>query len=112
MPIDDQSKVSCPRLWSSSPWPHTSPQHWSSILSLYNISLAGNYLTVLPPLRLTMAVSPDRARTLRRPGDEDAGGWSGTGAGQWQALVAALDPVDLSSAHGKFLSIENTLPFF
>ncbi|XP_055531679.1 sterol regulatory element-binding protein cleavage-activating protein [Wyeomyia smithii] len=64
--------------------------HWSSILKQYNISLSGRYVTVLPAIKLSHAVSPQVALKLRNP-DEQAPHHF-----QWKALAAALDPLDLN----------------
>ncbi|XP_053690026.1 sterol regulatory element-binding protein cleavage-activating protein [Sabethes cyaneus] len=64
--------------------------HWSSILKQYNISLSGRYVTVLPSIKLSHAVSPQVAIKLRNP-DEQAPHHF-----QWKALAAALDPLDLN----------------
>uniref|UniRef100_A0A1Q3F4Q8 Sterol regulatory element-binding protein cleavage-activating protein n=1 Tax=Culex tarsalis TaxID=7177 RepID=A0A1Q3F4Q8_CULTA len=66
--------------------------HWSSILKQYNVSLSGRYVTVLPSIKLSHAVSPQVAQKLRNP-DEKAPHHF-----QWKALAAALDPLDLNDA--------------
>ncbi|KAL1398702.1 hypothetical protein pipiens_020132, partial [Culex pipiens pipiens] len=66
--------------------------HWSSILKQYNVSLSGRYVTVLPSIKLSHAVSPQIAQKLRNP-DEKAPHHF-----QWKALAAALDPLDLNDA--------------
>lgn len=37
------------------------------LFGLYNISLSGQYVSVLPPIRLSLAISPETARRLRHP---------------------------------------------
>uniref|UniRef100_A0A2M4A5S6 Sterol regulatory element-binding protein cleavage-activating protein n=1 Tax=Anopheles triannulatus TaxID=58253 RepID=A0A2M4A5S6_9DIPT len=64
--------------------------HWSSILKQYNVSLSGRYVTVLPAIKLSHAVSPQTAVTLRNA-DEKAPHHF-----QWKALAVALDPLDFS----------------
>ncbi|XP_055621580.1 sterol regulatory element-binding protein cleavage-activating protein isoform X2 [Toxorhynchites rutilus septentrionalis] len=66
--------------------------HWSSILKQYNVSLSGRYVTVLPSIKLSHAVSPQAALTLRNPEEKAPHHF------QWKALAAALDPLDLSDA--------------
>nr|CAD7427831.1 unnamed protein product [Timema monikensis] len=73
-------------------WHNLSPYHWPSILSLYNISLAGQYISILPCMRISHVVTPDQARHLRNP-EEKAQHF------EWQSLAAALDPLDFS--HGE-----------
>ncbi|KFB47933.1 hypothetical protein ZHAS_00015995 [Anopheles sinensis] len=66
--------------------------HWSSILKQYNVSLSGRYVTVLPPIKLSHAVSPQTALQLRNV-DEKAPHHF-----QWKALAVALDPLDFNDA--------------
>ena len=37
------------------------------LFNLYNISLSGQYVSVLPPILLSLAISPETARRLRHP---------------------------------------------
>ncbi|XP_055613113.1 sterol regulatory element-binding protein cleavage-activating protein [Uranotaenia lowii] len=62
--------------------------HWSSILKQYNISLSGRYVTVLPSIKLSHAVSPQVALRLRNPEEKPPHHF------QWKAFAAALDPLD------------------
>lgn len=66
-----------------------SPHHWGAILSHYNESLAGRHVAVLPPLLLSQRVAPERAAALRHPDERDPPPL------RWQALAAALDPIDM-----------------
>jgi hypothetical protein len=72
------------------PWKRLSHYHWPAILSLYNISLSGHYISILPPIRLSHTVPSERARALRNPDEKAAQHF------QWQTLAAALDPLDFS----------------
>ncbi|VVD04138.1 unnamed protein product [Leptidea sinapis] len=63
--------------------------HWAAVLSQYNASLAGRHLVVLPALLLSHRVSPDAAAAARLPRQRDPPPL------RWQALAAALDPIDL-----------------
>lgn len=72
------------------PWRRLSHYHWPAILSLYNISLSGHYISILPPIRLSHAVSSEQARALRNPNEKAVQHF------QWHALAAALDPLDFS----------------
>lgn len=67
------------------------PYHWSSILSQYNQSLCGRYIVVLPPQLFSCRISPEVAISLRNPDEKDPPTL------RWQALAAALDPIDLTS---------------
>ncbi|XP_035792380.1 sterol regulatory element-binding protein cleavage-activating protein-like [Anopheles albimanus] len=64
--------------------------HWSSILKQYNVSLSGRYVTVLPAIKLSHAVSPQTAVTLRNAEEKAPHHF------QWKALAVALDPLDFS----------------
>ncbi|XP_076236809.1 SREBP cleavage activating protein isoform X2 [Calliopsis andreniformis] len=71
------------------PWNRLSLYHWSSILSMYNISAAGGRITILPTIKLSHAVSPQLAKQISNPNDVQHF--------QWQSLAtAALDPLDFS----------------
>jgi hypothetical protein len=72
------------------PWRRLSHYHWPAILSLYNISVSGHYISILPPIRLSHTVSSEEARSLRNPNEKAMQHF------QWQALAAALDPLDFS----------------
>ena len=47
--------------------PHT---HWPLLFGLYNVSLYKSYITVLPPIELSMLISPETAKELRHPQEE------------------------------------------
>ncbi len=47
--------------------PHT---HWPALFALYNTSVYGGYVSILPPVHVSLAVSPDAARQLRHPQEE------------------------------------------
>nr|XP_018911050.1 PREDICTED: sterol regulatory element-binding protein cleavage-activating protein [Bemisia tabaci]XP_018911059.1 PREDICTED: sterol regulatory element-binding protein cleavage-activating protein [Bemisia tabaci] len=92
------------------PWRKLSHHHWSTILSLYNNSVSGSYVTVLPPIYLAHPISPDRAKAMRNPHEKVV-------EFQWQSLAVALDPLDFSdsninmklgskSRHGSLLSTD------
>ena len=72
------------------PWDRLSPYHWAAILSLYNISASGHYVSILPAIRLSHVISPQDALHLRNPNERAAQHF------QWQTLAAALDPLDFS----------------
>jgi hypothetical protein len=72
------------------PWRRLSHYHWPAILSLYNISLSGHYISILPPIRLSHIVSSEHAHALRNPNEKVVQHF------QWHALAAALDPLDFS----------------
>ena len=53
--------------------PHT---HWPTLFSYYNISLRGNYLSMLPPILLSIPVTPEDARAFHHPQDPNNVPWS------------------------------------
>lgn len=71
------------------PWNRLSPYHWSSILAMYNVSIAGGRVTILPTIKLSYAVNPQFVKQISNPNDAQHF--------QWQSLAtAALDPLDFS----------------
>ncbi|XP_023037735.1 sterol regulatory element-binding protein cleavage-activating protein [Drosophila willistoni] len=64
--------------------------HWSTIMKQYNVSLSGQYVTLLPTIRLTHAITPELATLLRNPQEQLQQNF------QWKALAAALDPLDFN----------------
>lgn len=84
------------------PWRRLSHHHWPAILSMYNISVAGRYISILPSIRLSLSVTPDVARSLRNL-EEHTGQHF-----QWQALAVALDPLDFSDGENIKIPPEKT----
>lgn len=71
------------------PWNSLSLYHWSSILSMYNVSIAGGRVTILPTIKLSHAINPQLVKKISNPNDVQHF--------QWQSLAtAALDPLDFS----------------
>ncbi|TDG49175.1 hypothetical protein AWZ03_004475 [Drosophila navojoa] len=64
--------------------------HWSTIMKQYNVSLSGQYVALLPTIRLTHAISPELAALMRNPQEQLQQNF------QWKALAAALDPLDFN----------------
>lgn len=89
--VDDMFRL---KLSSYEPWKHLHPQHWLSVMSLYNISLSHRSVAMLPPLYLSHVVSPERAIVMRNP-QERAFQF------QWERLAAALDPLEFSEVNMK-----------
>ncbi|GLH11360.1 F-box/WD repeat-containing protein 7 [Gryllus bimaculatus] len=84
------------------PWRRLSHHHWPAILSLYNISVAGQYISILPSIRLSLAVTPDIARSVRNLEEHTVQHF------QWQALAAALDPLDFSDGESSKIPSQKT----
>lgn len=74
---------------------HLSNFHWASILKQYNISIHGRYVTILPTIRLSHAVSPDEVVPLRNVDEKQHPHF------QWKALAIALDPIDFVDTEDK-----------
>lgn len=56
---------------------------------MYNVSIAGGRVTILPTIKLSYAVSPQLAKQISNPNDVQHF--------QWQSFAtAALDPLDFS----------------
>ncbi|XP_072761424.1 sterol regulatory element-binding protein cleavage-activating protein [Anoplolepis gracilipes] len=71
------------------PWNSLSLYHWASILSMYNVSIAGGRVTILPTIKLSHAMNPQLVKQISNPNDVQHF--------QWQSLAtAALDPLDFS----------------
>ncbi|XP_075164889.1 SREBP cleavage activating protein [Haematobia irritans] len=64
--------------------------HWSTIMKQYNVSLKGRYVTILPTIKLSHAISPEKAVRGRNPQEKVVQNF------QWKALAAALDPLDFN----------------
>lgn len=52
-------------------WKLLSSQHWSALFGYYNISLYGRYISILPPIHLSIPVDPSEAISLRHPSESD-----------------------------------------
>ncbi|XP_023302628.2 sterol regulatory element-binding protein cleavage-activating protein [Lucilia cuprina] len=64
--------------------------HWPTIMKQYNVSLRGHYITILPTIKLSHAISPEKAVHGRNPYEKVVQNF------QWKALAAALDPLDFN----------------
>nr|XP_023029446.1 sterol regulatory element-binding protein cleavage-activating protein-like [Leptinotarsa decemlineata] len=90
------------------PWLKLSSRHWYAILKNYNVSLSGQTIAVLPNIKISHVVRPEQAVLLRNP-DEKYGEKF-----QWQALAAALDPIDFRDAESAGTSAmpQSEQPFY
>ena len=50
-------------------WQRLPFSHWPMLFGLYNMSLYGQHITILPPIRLSMTISPEVAISLRHPAE-------------------------------------------
>ncbi|OQV18690.1 Sterol regulatory element-binding protein cleavage-activating protein [Hypsibius exemplaris] len=50
-------------------------RHWPTLFGYYNISLAGKYISILPPISLTSVISPEQAVASRHPLDHKKTRW-------------------------------------
>lgn len=65
--------------------------HWAGILKQYNISISGHYVTILPSIKLSHVVPLEIALQVSNPFDK------APTSSKWNALTAALDPLDLNN---------------
>lgn len=70
--------------------------HWPVLMTLYNMSLTGKCITVLPAIRISHVVTPEEALTMRNPNEKME-------HFQWKTLAVALDPLDFSSSGISFM---------
>ena len=56
---------------NSNLWQLLSSQHWSALFNYYNISLSGKFITILPPILLSIPVDPEVAVLSRNPSESD-----------------------------------------
>lgn len=82
-----------------------SVHHWSSILSLYNITVTASYITILPTINVIHVVSPEVAASLRNPDEKGI-------KFRWQSLAVALDPLDFPGLHYLILLISFLYRYF
>ena len=71
-------------------WRRLSYRHWPDLLALYNFSLAGNSIALLPPIRLSIPVHPDRLANIRNNRDGEY-----LSRLRWKSLATALDSLDV-----------------
>ncbi|XP_071102680.1 sterol regulatory element-binding protein cleavage-activating protein-like [Haliotis cracherodii] len=68
---DEEETQGTPEHRNQESYLQLSPQHWPTLFSYYNISLAGRYITVLPPIRLSAIIDPQTAVDLRHSAEFD-----------------------------------------
>lgn len=71
-------------------WRRLSLYHWQVMMGVYNISLIGRYITVLPPITIAIPVKPEKAFSLRHPMESEQAKHF-----NWHALANAFEPIDL-----------------
>ncbi len=69
-------------------WRRLSYRHWPDLLALYNFSLAGSSVALLPPIRLSISVQPQQLAGVRNVKD-------GEYQSRWTSLASALDSLDV-----------------
>ncbi|XP_066301686.1 sterol regulatory element-binding protein cleavage-activating protein-like isoform X2 [Branchiostoma lanceolatum] len=52
------------------PWQDLSFRHWPKLFGCYNITLAGRYISILPPIHLSVVVPPDEAVDMRHHSEQ------------------------------------------
>lgn len=71
-------------------WRRLSYRHWPDLLAIYNFSLAGSCIALLPPIRLSIPVHPDRLVNVRNSRDGEY-----LSRSRWKSLATALDSLDV-----------------
>lgn len=71
-------------------WPRLSWYNWQFLLDMYNITVAGSYVSILQPIHLAHPVTPQEAMSLRESLDEDDISFPS----HWKSFAAVLDPFD------------------
>lgn len=71
-------------------WRRLSYRHWPDLLDIYNISLAGKCIAMLPPIRLSIPVRPERLAEVRNSRDGEY-----LSRSRWKSLASALDSLDV-----------------
>eukprot|EP00057_Strongylocentrotus_purpuratus_P009255 XP_011663729.1 PREDICTED: sterol regulatory element-binding protein cleavage-activating protein-like [Strongylocentrotus purpuratus] len=74
-------------LWKLSAW------HWPALFNMYNISLADRYVSILPPIKLNIHISPEEAVALRKDSETKRYG-SSPGVGQIIGSYEGLHEAD------------------
>lgn len=101
--IDWQNRLQNPK--NVELWRRLSYRHWPDLLDIYNISLAGKCIAMLPPIRISIPVNPERVSEVRNSRDGEY-----LTRSRWKSLASALDTLDvldgddsdfgLSGSHG------------
>ncbi|XP_046440155.1 sterol regulatory element-binding protein cleavage-activating protein-like [Daphnia pulex] len=101
--IDWQNRLQHPK--NVELWRRLSYRHWPDLLDIYNISLAGKCIAMLPPIRISIPVNPERVSEVRNSRDGEY-----LTRSRWKSLASALDTLDvldgddsdfgLSGSHG------------
>lgn len=71
-------------------WPRLSWYNWQFLLGMYNMSIAGSYVSVLQPIHVAHSVTPEEAMSLR----ESLNDGDKSFPSHWKSFAAALDPFD------------------
>nr|CAH0100202.1 unnamed protein product [Daphnia galeata] len=71
-------------------WRRLSYRHWPDLLDIYNISLAGKCIAMLPPIRISIPVNPERVSEVRNSRDNEY-----LARLRWKSLASALDTLDV-----------------
>jgi len=79
-------------LYSHNPyiWRRLTPYHWQVLFGVYNATLVGKYISILPSICVSVTVDPKAVIPRRHPHESQRGQ-----VFNWQALAQAFDPIDL-----------------
>ena len=75
-------------------WRRLPYSHWPMLFGLYNISVYGNHLVLLPPILLSTVVSPEAVVKLRSPNEKPSEGVDNYPAWTIDKIKSALDMGD------------------
>ena len=75
-------------------WRRLPYSHWPMLFGLYNISVYGNHLVLLPPILLSTVVSPEAVIKLRSPNEKPSEGVDNYPAWTIDKIKSALDMGD------------------
>lgn len=81
--------------------------HWPVLFSYYNISLRGHYLSILPPILLSLPISPDEAKASANPLDPNSMEWMPQTHGKVQAKFFPKTKSDLNGREFLYSLLKN-----
>lgn len=94
--LDGQNNKLLRDLYSHNPyiWRRLTPYHWQVLFGVYNISLTGRYISILPSICISAPLQPKAAASQRHPLE-----FQNAKRFNWQALSAAFDAIDMGDEY-------------
>lgn len=91
-----QSNKIMKELYSHNPyiWRRLTTYHWQVLFGVYNITLTGRYISILPSICVSVPVDPKVAIIQRHPHESEQ-----AKKFNWQALATPFDPMDLTDEY-------------